>query len=156
MRDSAGDVKRIPKIHWHWTRPTFHLVYHLISFPQKNCWNNQDVVWRDRQDRGHIIYKNKTDLNICYSMVHNKSYYIRVSVITDSHSHWFSAVCLYQCPGPEGPEGSELRGMRRWEADDCLAPLVPWPAWCSSSACWSPARPWWGHFAAAAPAPAVW
>ena len=29
------------------------------------------------------------------------------------------------------------------------------PAWCSSSACWSPARPWWGHSAAAAPSLAV-
>ena len=29
------------------------------------------------------------------------------------------------------------------------------PAWCSSSACWSPARRWWGHSAAAAPSHAV-
>ena len=30
------------------------------------------------------------------------------------------------------------------------------PAWCSSSACWSHARPWWGHSEAGAPSHAVW
>ena len=47
--------------------------------------------------------------------------------------------------GPRVPPGLHLMTSRSRRL----------PAWCSSSACWSPWRRWWGHSAAAAPSHAV-
>ena len=70
-----------------------------------------------------------------------------------------SVVCLCQClkvvtSGWERP--GRLRSGQGVRHCLCCCLDLPWPPWCSSSACWSPGWPWWGHSAAATLAPSVW